>query len=395
MSTDKMPDGWTRVTFGDVVRNVNENSRDLASDGLDRVVGLDHLDPGSLYLKRYDSLESLPDGTTFTRKFKPGQVLFGKRRAYQRKVAVPDFEGVCSGDILVFEPADKRMLTGFLPYLVQSDGFFDHALGTSAGSLSPRTKWAELAKYEFALPPIDEQRRILEVLEHADAVLESWRSAENATSVLVDAKVKQLALTAGEEESVLITEVADLQPGRQLSPAHRRSVRPVAYLRAANLKLDRVDLEDIKTMDFTAEDEARYRVRKDDILLVEGGDPDKVGAPCFVDFESAQPLCIQNTVIRVRLRRESYDARFLYWYLRARFVNGDLERLATGTKLYHLGVRKVEGLRVPLMAKERQVTIAIRLDRSQSLLVAVREQVEAVARLRSGLIESLLIGRLS
>jgi len=180
MSSDNLPDGWTRVKFGDVVRNCNHNSRDLDADGIDRVVGLDHLDPGSLRLVRWDHLADLPDGTTFRRKFKPGQVLFGKRRAYQRKVAVADFDGVCSGDILVFEPADKRMLAEFLPYVVQSDGFFDHALGTSAGSLSPRTKWAELAKYEFALPPADEQRKIVDLVASADAQLGAVRAADIA-----------------------------------------------------------------------------------------------------------------------------------------------------------------------------------------------------------------------
>lgn len=170
MTIDKLPNGWTRLKFGDVVRNCNENSRDLEADGVERVVGLDHLDPGSLRLVRWGELAELPDGTTFTRKFRPSQVLFGKRRAYQRKVAVPDFAGVCSGDILVFEPADERMLADFLPYVVQSDGFFDHALGTSAGSLSPRTKWAELAKYEFALPPIDEQKRIASLMRAIDSL---------------------------------------------------------------------------------------------------------------------------------------------------------------------------------------------------------------------------------
>jgi type I restriction enzyme S subunit len=190
MSIDKLPDGWTRVKFGDVVRNSNENSRDLEADGIDRVIGLDHLDPGSLRLARWDNLAELPDGTTFTRKFKPGQVLFGKRRAYQRKVAVPDFEGVCSGDILVFEPADKRMLAEFLPYVVQSDGFFDHALGTSAGSLSPRTKWAELAKYEFALPPLDEQQRIVGLLRTTGESIVRYEQGINAANSLISAIVR-------------------------------------------------------------------------------------------------------------------------------------------------------------------------------------------------------------
>lgn len=78
----------------------------------------------------------IADGVTFTNVFKPGQVLFGKRRAYQRKVAVADFSGVCSGDIYVLEPKGDALLPELLPFICQTDAFFDHAVGTSAGSLS-------------------------------------------------------------------------------------------------------------------------------------------------------------------------------------------------------------------------------------------------------------------
>lgn len=78
---------WQTVKFGDVVRNVNENVRDPLAAGLERYVGLDHLDPESLHIRRWGDVA---DGTTFTRKFAAGQVLFGKRRAYQRKVAVSE-----------------------------------------------------------------------------------------------------------------------------------------------------------------------------------------------------------------------------------------------------------------------------------------------------------------
>lgn len=222
MSTAKLPAGWTRVKFGDVVRNVNENSRDVDADGIDRVVGLDHLDPGSLRLERWATLADLPDGTTFTRKFKPGQVLFGKRRAYQRKAAVPDFEGVCSGDILVFEPADKRMLAEFLPYLVQSDGFFDHALGTSAGSLSPRTKWADLAKYGFALPPIEEQQRIVEALAGFNRLVESYARAGDAIGVRREAEIGQLTREQGLDMAQL-SDVAKVTSGESWSGSDERS----------------------------------------------------------------------------------------------------------------------------------------------------------------------------
>ncbi len=123
MSATDLPARWQRVRFGDVVRNVNHNTRDPEGDGIERVVGLEHLDSESLPLRRWNELADLPDGTSFTRKFKTGQVLFGKRRAYQRKVALPDFDGICSGDILVFEPSSEALLPEFLPYVVQADGF--------------------------------------------------------------------------------------------------------------------------------------------------------------------------------------------------------------------------------------------------------------------------------
>src|SRR5437016_5611497 len=123
MADSALPAGWRAVKFGDVVRQVKATSKDPGSIGIDRVVGLDHLDPESLVIRRWSELDDLPDGTSFTRVFRASQVLFGKRRAYQRKVAVAHFDGICSGDILVFEPVGEDVLREFLPYIVQSDGF--------------------------------------------------------------------------------------------------------------------------------------------------------------------------------------------------------------------------------------------------------------------------------
>lgn len=126
---------WQRVKFGDVVRNVNDNVKDPAGIGIKRLLGLEHLDPGELRIQRWGDLA--PE-STFTRRVRPGQTLFGKRRAYQRKTAYAEFDAVCSGDILVFESADSsRLLPELLPFVAMSDAFYAMALETSAGSLSP------------------------------------------------------------------------------------------------------------------------------------------------------------------------------------------------------------------------------------------------------------------
>jgi len=162
MAEKKLKPGWRKVKFGDVVRLSKARCADPLAEGVERFVGLEHLEPGDLRIRSWGNVA---DGVTFTSLFKPGQVLFGKRRAYQRKVAVADFAGVCSGDIYVLESQDGNVLMPeLLPFICQTDEFFDHAVGTSAGSLSPRTNWTSLADFEFSLPCIEAQASLVELL---------------------------------------------------------------------------------------------------------------------------------------------------------------------------------------------------------------------------------------
>lgn len=164
--------GWKMVKFGDVVTNANLVERNPEENGVTRIVGLEHIDPENLHIHRWNNIS---EGTSFTRKFVPGQTLFGKRRAYQRKVAYAKFTGICSGDILTFEPKDRNiLLPELLPFICQSDAFFSHALDTSAGSLSPRTSWTALKNFSFPLPPLEEQKWLAELLWAADEAVEKW-----------------------------------------------------------------------------------------------------------------------------------------------------------------------------------------------------------------------------
>jgi len=157
---------WTKVTLGDIAQSLTIAIKDPLSEGLERYVGLEHIEPGNVHIKSWGNVA---DGTTFTRVFRKGQVLFGKRRAYQKKAAMAEFDGICSGDILVCEAIKDAVVPELLPFIVQSDRFFEHAIKTSAGSLSPRTKFKDLAKFTFKLPekPAD-QRRIADLLWSMD-----------------------------------------------------------------------------------------------------------------------------------------------------------------------------------------------------------------------------------
>lgn len=96
-----------RVKFGDVVRLSKARCADPLAEGLDRHVGLEHRESGDLRIRSWGNVS---DGVIFNKVLQPGHVLFGNRRAYQRKVARADFAGVCSGDICVLEYKDATVL---------------------------------------------------------------------------------------------------------------------------------------------------------------------------------------------------------------------------------------------------------------------------------------------
>ena len=151
--------------FGEVADCIEKHDKE--GNGITRFIGLENIESGNFTIEKWGDISS---GTTFTKRFNKGDVLFGKRRSYLKKVAVADFDGICSGDILVFRAKEEVMLTGLLPFYVSSEAFIQHAVTTSAGSLSPRTKWKDLREFKFPFPDLKTQSMIFEVLNQIQLV---------------------------------------------------------------------------------------------------------------------------------------------------------------------------------------------------------------------------------
>ena len=169
----------SKVKLGDVAIEHKETCKE-SKDGYP-IVGLEHLVPEEVTLTAWD------DGgdNTFTKMFRKGNILFGRRRAYLKKAAVAPFDGICSGDITVIEALPDRILPELLPFIIQNNDLFDFAVGKSAGSLSPRVKWEHLRNYEFELPDMDKQRELAKLLWAMDATKKSYQKLIAATDELV------------------------------------------------------------------------------------------------------------------------------------------------------------------------------------------------------------------
>ena len=337
---------WGRVRFGDVVANSRETVKDPVGSGLDRVVALEHMEPGNIRLTGW---QGAAGGTTFTRRFRAGQTLFAKRRAYQRKVAYAEFDGVCSGDILAFEAKREALLPELLPFIVRSDAFFDNALRTSAGSLSPRTKWQDLATWEFDLPPLDEQNRIAELLWAVERVrLAREREIEKASAL-------ELAVLASELDGanvprVRLDEVVRIQRGlsyRSEDYAEPGQGRPFLTLKSVT-RAGHYAEGSLKYL--RLEDPGSYVVKPGDLFIANTDlTPGRllVGAPFFYTGEQAsdKPVFSMDLSRLIPVRQDA-STEYLHLALRTPAARAFMRANTGGSTVGHLHLKALGGFMV-------------------------------------------------
>lgn len=200
---------WTPVKFGDVVFEPKENAKDIYNEGIEHVVGLEHIDSENIHLTRSGQLE---ETTTFSKKFTESDVLFGRRRAYLKKAAQAPYSGICSGDITVLRAKDN-LIPELLPFIVNNDKFFDYAVKHSAGGLSPRVKFKDLANYEFLLPPKDQQAQLAELLWAMDEVIENEREVLEKIFITKETLRKKYFRLSNANKKVALGEISHLTAG--------------------------------------------------------------------------------------------------------------------------------------------------------------------------------------
>lgn len=164
---------WAQLRFDEIAVNATERAEPSPEDN-EKYVGLEHLESGSLRVRRWGAEVALK-GTKL--KMREGDILFARRNAYLKRVALAPHDGLFSAHGLVLRPNPEAILSEFLPYFMQSDVFMDRAISISVGSLSPTINWKALSKEKFALPPIHEQARLVESFAASRSLSEALQDA--------------------------------------------------------------------------------------------------------------------------------------------------------------------------------------------------------------------------
>lgn len=348
--------GWKKVSFGDVCMNVNETSKNPIKEGIERYIGLEHIEPGNIHIKSWGNVI---DGTTFTKKFKKGQVLFGKRRAYQKKAAVADFNGLCSGDILVFEANESIIDKNLFPFLVSSDGFFDFAVQTSAGSLSPRTKFQDLAKYEFLLPPRDQQVKLAELLRAAFEVTEKYEKLKSFLWLSKES-IRKMFFKEYEGEVIKLKELVKVTTGGTPSTSIREywDNGTIKWMSSGDVHKKIIYDVEGRITEKGLHDSSAKLIPKNSVVIALAGQGKTKGTVAITKTE----LCTNQSVASFLPNEKNILSEFLYHYLDSKYQDF---REMTGDKNSRTGLNLgiLKDISIPKIdiSKQRIITNKLNL----------------------------------
>lgn len=387
-------DGWRVLPFREIATSVTERIDDPASSGLDYYVGLEHLDPDTLEITRWGS----PSDVESTKlRFYPGDVIYARRRAYQRKLGVARWHGVCSAHALVLRANPDACLEAFLPFFLQSDQFHRRALDISVGSLSPTINWKTLSKQEFLLPPRDTQAGIVAALEDAGKARSGASEVATSAARLKDALVEQATWdSAADDWAVPTHRVADL-----LSEKPRNGISPKASSEAGAVRS--VTLSAVRDGLFVASEETEkwceptdnwmnFLVRTGDVFVVRGnGNRDLVGRAGYATADP-EPSCVYpDLLIRLRFDPFKIDPLLATTLWNSPRVHSRLLRRAKSTSgIYKVNGKDLASHQLPVPDADRQQDLLGDLRAADSLQNSASAAAKDASRLIAALRESLL-----
>lgn len=326
---------WQKLPFSEIAQSISERVDPTTTD-LETYVGLEHIDAESIRIKRFGNRE---DVTGTKLRCYPGDVIFGRRRAYQRKAAICEFDGFCSAHSLVLRAIPEVIDPKLFPFFLHSDQFMHRAVDISVGGLSPTINWTKLKKEEFLLPPKDEQAKLAELLYGANEVVENQNTVHSKMKTVLEAERWQLnqgELTKylGEELTTLIAKGSS--PKWQ---GFKYADSGVLFVTSENVRDDEIDLKEGKYLPLEFhEKQKRSKLKKGDVLINLVGASIGRLAVFDVDVENAN---VNQAVGVFRCKPELVSPEYIVQYLlerenNDRLVNNQSESARPNLSLFNL-----------------------------------------------------------
>lgn len=358
---------WKIFKFEDIADKISKTVKPDKAD-VDVYIGLEHIDAEDIHIRR----KGVPsDVKGLKQRCSPGDIIFGKRRAYQRKAAIVDFEGICSGHSFVFRANKDIIDPKLFPFFLHSDQFMHRMVDISVGGLSPTINWGDLKQQEFLLPPKDQQAKLAELLWAMDEVVEREKEVLEKLNKDDLAYLKYYFYDDKTSERIKLKHIVSIRKGRKPSILLVEG-EGLPYCTAKYLRTG--EIESIVPQE--AWDKA-IKIDESDILVLWDGS--NAGEMLF-----GKEGFLASTMCKLNIEKDEFLKGFVFQFLR--FKTNDIKRATVGSAIPHVDPGMIENIEIPKLSKENQEIIISRFNSIKNNIALIESKIQSSKALQKSLI---------
>ena len=371
--------------FDEIAFNSTEKKKPVDEDKY-TYLGLEHLDSDSIYVTRYGA-DVAPKGDKLI--MKKGDVLFGKRRAYQKKVAIAPFDGIFSAHGMVLRPKEDVIDKDFFPMFIKSDYFLDAAIKISVGSLSPTINWRDLKELRFELPSLEEQRKLAEVLWTIYDMKDKYKKLILATDELVKSQFIEM-FDRLEYEHVQLKDISTLFADGDWIETKDQSDYGIRLVQTGNVGNGYYIDKDAHSRYVSEETFLRLNcteILPGDILISRL--PDPVGRGCILPDGIGKAItAVDCTIVRLK---DMVEPEYLIGFTQTGLYQLQIESAKTGTTRKRISRKNLEKILIPVPPIEKQMVFVELIKESDKSKFALQEAIKDLDALSKKIIAENLI----
>lgn len=356
-------------TLCDVVDEIKEREDHPANSNYTRFVGLEHYVSGEVEIRRYGSTENLESSM---KVFHSGDILVARRNVYLKRASAAFFDGLTSGDSIVLRAKDEKV-GRLLPFVLNSDSFWDYADKYSDGTMSKRLSPKLLMEYEFDLPDEDQQDYYADLLWAATDTKIAYQGLIESIDELTKSQFIEMFYEKEFPIQKLSEVCSKITDGTHKTPKYQE--KGITFISAKNIIDGKLDFSDVKyiTQQEYEEIQKRCQTEHGDVLMAKSG---SLGTLAIVDTE--EPLGLFESLAVLKYDRHILNGIFLKEQLRSDMSQ---QRLMTGVKgvaVKHLHLNVISEVPVIVPPMELQKEFAEFVQQSDKSKFELKQAIDSV-----------------
>ena len=379
-----------KYKFEDIIFNITEKKKPVEEDKYN-YIGLEHLESGNLFISKWGS-DTAPEGEKIV--MKKGDVLFGKRRAYQKKVAISPIDGIFSAHGMVLRPKEDVICKEFLPFFISSEAFLNEAIRISVGGLSPTVNWKDIKELEFDLPSLAEQKVLAEKLWAAYEVKQSYLKMIEATEEMVKSQFVEM-FDNGESNTKAydikcLGELCDIVGrigfrGYTKADLVDNPNDGAISLSPSNIINGNMSFDECSYVTWDKYNESpEIMIREGDILLVKTA---SVGKCAYVNYLPHEATINPQFVV---LKNKKVNGIYLSMYIKSEYGQRCIKSYTSGSTIPTLTQKQLATMRVVVPPVEEQTKFENFYNQADKSISELRKSIDAIDKVIKSLINENL-----